>query len=83
MCWQAHRKTKRKNDTRWSSAYQILLRCLQLPERVIGLAEANVDALLPSSTAERRGDLLIKMVKDLHEVTKTSQWPNANFRISR
>lgn len=83
LCWKIHLKKKIKDDTSWSSTYQILLRYVQCRKHVLNFAEVEMDGMLLSSAAKRKVNVMIKKLKNLGEVTKKLQRPHGSNRISR
>lgn len=56
---------------------------VQLQEHVINLDEEELDAIWLSPAVERKVDVLIKKSKELDEVTKKLQRPEASIRSAR
>ena len=56
------------NDTRWSSAFSMLKRYIELREILPRLNDATVDALMPTAPQNREIDGLFRMMVELEEI---------------
>lgn len=72
-------RPKTRNATRWSSAFDMLVRYDRLREFLSELDSAEIDNLSLTTAENRRVDSLLLKLKDLESVTKALQYENTSI----
>lgn len=78
-----HLKAKLRNQTRWSSTFEMLKRHILLRDHLRQLHNEEIDDMLPNQAHERKIDSLFSKLSQLDEVTKKLQLSDASVRSAR
>lgn len=77
-----HLKPKLRNDTRWSSKYQMIKKHVELCGHVNELGSEEVDDLVLMQSGERKVDQLLTQLTQLDHVTQKLQRHDATLRTA-